>query len=108
MEDPFYFSDIKEEDSKSADSKATEKRLEDEKKEKNAWVTAVYADECHKAYFSPKGFTPLFYAAQRGHVEIVRLLLEAKADPLVFGYSLYPSRSPQLDWINPNAGSGSF
>ncbi len=31
------------------------------------------------------GFTPLFYAAQRQHMDIVKLLLESGADPCLFG-----------------------
>ena len=31
------------------------------------------------------GFTPLFYAAQRQHIDIVKLLLESGADPCIFG-----------------------
>ena len=32
-------------------------------------------------FFSPKGSTPLFVACQAGHLEVVRVLLRAYANP---------------------------
>jgi ankyrin repeat protein len=40
-----------------------------------------------KAFQSPMGFTPLFYAAQRGHIDVCKELMSHNADPALFGYS---------------------
>lgn len=40
-----------------------------------------------KAFQSPVGFTPLFYAAQRGHLDVCEELMSHRADPTLFGYS---------------------
>ena len=44
------------------------------------------------------GFTPLFYAAQRQHLDLVQFLLDSGADPAIFGCQ-DPEENPKINFI---------
>lgn len=44
-------------------------------------IVAIVVNRQHTYYFMQDGRTALYIATQEGHEDIVRLLLEAKADP---------------------------